>query len=356
MEKTTLSEPTISPLFITSIALTANATSDATSFRQHTDSVIARWRESGQIQTAYNGQGQRYKVHYQLVHGTDQICSIQLDPVQPGHSTFRLEYSPAQTNEKGRALLQQHLNALFLTEYGEVMRNAKLINLELAVDIAHVNFANLLVTEKRKRTSSVYGEYMDQGGQIERFHLGAPRSDGQMRIIDMANQQTKAEGKNAGALAMRVEATLIPRVTVPKPLADDANNKAERRKQDTAEAKAKLRSGIYLHELDRLRNPFERVQLFSLPAAAKLRDDYRWQIFLRCCERIGAQAALALLPDKKRQAYLKRFAQGAFHWWNPNKIWDGLRPAFDDLELFPESAFVKTRSQIGHSDLALPRK
>jgi hypothetical protein len=52
---------------------------------------------------------------------------------------------------------------------------------------------------------------------------------------------------------------------------------------------------------------------------------------------------LALLPDKKRCAYLRRFSQGAFHWWQPGKIWDGLRPAFDDLGLFPESAFTNAR-------------
>ena len=346
MKKILSSDPEISRLFIKYISLTSNTVGDAARFRQHADEVIAQWRERGQIQTALNGQGHRYKVNYQLIDGMQQICSIQLDPVQPNHSSFRLDYSPAQVSAKSRELLQQHLNALFLTDYGEVMRNAKIVAAELAVDITHVSFANLLIAEKRKRSSSVYGQFMDQGGNIDKIHLGAERSDGQIRIFDhtrVLDETGEKDSKAAGISRMRVEATLIPRVTalisaLPSPTPNTTNAT-----HGTAEGKSKLRSGIYLHELDLLKNPFDRVQLFSLSAADTLRKDYRWQIFLRCCERIGAQAALALLPDKKHCAYLKRFSQGAFHWWKPSKIWDGLRPALDDLGLFPESAFTNAR-------------
>jgi hypothetical protein len=343
MKKILSLEPEISPLFLNNISLTSNTVGDAARFRQHADEVIAQWRERGQIQMALNVQGHRYKVNYQLVNGTRQICSIQLDPVQPNHSAFRLDYSPAQVNAENRELLQQHLNALFLTDYGEVMRDARIVTLELAVDIKHVSFANLLIAEKRKRSSSVHGQFMDQGGNIEKIHLGAARSDGQIRIFDHSRVLDEAGKKDAKATAIlrtRVEATLIPiieaSISAPPSPAPNATNAAH----GTLEGKTKLRSGIYLRELELLRNPFDRVQLFSLSAADALRKDYRWQIFLRCCERIGAQAALALLPDKKRGAYLRRFSQGAFHWWQPSKIWDGLRPAFDDLGLFPESAFT----------------
>jgi hypothetical protein len=280
------------------------------------------------------------------VHGTEQLCSIQLDPVQPNHSSFRLDYSPVQVSAKSRELLQQHLNALFLTDYNEVMRNAKIGTLELAVDIMHVSFANLLIAEKRKRSSSVYGQFMNQGGNIEKIYLGAERSDGQIRIFDhiiVLDEAGEKDSKVARQLRTRVEATLIPRIKAPISALPSPTPNATNAAHGTAEGKTELRSGIYLRELDLLRNPFDRVQLFSLSAADALRKDYRWQIFLRCCERIGAQAALALLPDKKRCAYLKRLSQGAFHWWKPNKIWDGLRPAFNDLGLFPESAFTNVR-------------
>jgi hypothetical protein len=295
---------------------------------------------------ALNVQGHRYKVNYQLAHGTEPICSIQLDPVQPNHSAFRLDYSPAQVNAKNCELLQQHLNALFLTDYGEVMRTARIVALELAVDIKHVSFANLLIAEKRKRSSSVYGQFMDQGGNIGKIYLGADRSDGQIRIFDHTKTPDEAAddgSKAARQLQTRVEATLIPRIDTSKATPPNATPSATKSAHGTTEAKSKLRSGIYLHELHLLRNPFDRVQLFSLSAADALSKDYRWQIFLRCCERIGAQAALALLPDKKRNAYLKRLSQGAFHWWKPNTIWEGLRPAFDYLGLFPESAFTNAR-------------
>lgn len=346
MKKILSPEPEISPLFLNNISLTSNAMGDAARFRQHADNVIAQWRERGQIQTALNVQGHRYKVNYQLVHGTQQFCSIQIDPVQPNHSAFRLDYSPAQVSAKSRELLQQHLNALFLTDYGEVMRNARIGTVELAVDIKHVSFANLIVAEKRRRSSSVYGAFMDQGGNIEKIHLSAARSDGQIRIFDHTkalHEAAEQDSKATGILRTRVEAALIPRITTPISFPPSATPNATNATHGTVEGKTKLRSGIYLRELDLLRNPFDRVQLFSLSAVDALRKDYRWQIFLRCCERIGAQAALALLPDKKRCAYLRRMSQGAFHWWKPNKIWDGLRPAFDDLGLFPESAFTNTR-------------
>jgi len=346
MKKILSPEPAISPLFLKNISLTSNTVGDAARFRQHADAVIAQWRERGQIHTAQNVQGHRYKVSYQLVHGTQQICAIQLDPVQPNHSGFRLDYSPAHVSSQSRQLLQQHLNALFLTDYGEVMRNAKLVAVELAVDISNVSFANLVVAEKRKRSSSVYGQFMDQGGNIESLQLGAARSDGQIRIVDHTRVLDETGGKNAKAsdiLRMRVEATLIPRIDTSKATPPSATPSATKSAHGTTGAKSKLRSGVYLRELDLLRNPFDRVQLFSLSAADALRKDYRWQIFLRCCERIGAQAALALLPDKKRAVYLRRFSQGAFHWWEPSKIWEGLRAAFDDLGLFPESAFTNAR-------------
>ena len=234
MKKILLPDPEISPLFLKTISLTCNVVGDAAQFRQHADEVIAQWRERGQIQMALNVQGHRYKVNYQLVHGTEQICSIQLDPVQTNHSGFRLDYSPAQVNAKSRELLQQHLNALFLTNYGEVMRNARIVALELAVDIAHVSFANLLIAEKRKRSSSVYGQFMDQGGNIEKIHLGAERSDGQIRIFDYTgtlDETGEKDAKAAGILRTRVEATLIPRVKAlisspasPTPHATDATH------------------------------------------------------------------------------------------------------------------------------------
>ena len=187
---------------------------------------------------------------------------------------------------------------------------------------------------------------MDQGGNIEKIHLGAERSDGQIRIFDHTKALDEVGAKDSkatGILRTRVEATLIPRIKAPISALPSSTPNTTNATHGTAERKSKLRSGIYLHELDLLKNPFDRVQLFSVSAANTLRKDYRWQIFLRCCERIGAQAALALLPDKKRCAYLKRLSQGAFHWWKPNTIWDGLRPAFDDLGLFPESAFTNAR-------------
>ncbi len=218
MKKILSSEPEISPLFLKNISLTSNTVGNATLFRQHADDVIAQCRERGQIQMALNVQGHRYKVNYQLVHGAEQICTIQLDPVQPNHSAFRLEYSPAQVSSKGRELLQQHLNALFLTDYGEVMRNARIVAVELAVDITNVGFANLLMAEKRKRSSSVYGQFMGQGGNIEKIHLGAERSDGQIRIFDYTKALDEVGEKDAKAtriLRTRVEATLIPRIKAP---------------------------------------------------------------------------------------------------------------------------------------------
>src|ERR1019366_581068 len=128
------------------------------------------------------------------------------------HSSFRLDYSPAQVSAKHRALLQQHLNALFLTDYGEVMRNARIVALELAVDITNVSFANLLLAEKRRRSSSVYGQFMDQGGNIEKVHLGAARSDDQIRISDRTkalDETGEKDAKATGVLRTRVEATLI---------------------------------------------------------------------------------------------------------------------------------------------------
>src|ERR1035438_140699 len=258
MKKILLPEPAISPLFLEYISLTSNTVGDVTRFRQHADEVIAQWRERGQIQMALNVQGHRYKVSYQLVHGTEQICSIQLDPVQPNHSTFRLDYSPAHVSAKSRELLQQHLNALFLTDYGEVMRNAKIVTLELAVNITHVSFANLLIAEKRKRSSSVHGQFMDQGGNIEKIDLGAARSDGQIRIFDHTKAPDKTgekDSKATGISRTRVEATLIPRIeasiSAPPSPAPNATNAAH----DTLEGKTKLRSGIYLRELELLRNP-----------------------------------------------------------------------------------------------------
>lgn len=346
MKKILSPEPEIAPLFLNNICLTSNAVGDAARFRQHVDEVIAQWRERGQIQMALKVQGHRYQVNYQLLSGTRQICSIQLDPVQPNHSAFRLDYSPAQVSAKGRDLLRQHLNALFLTDYGEAMGSARIVTAELAVDITYVSFANLIVAEKRKRSSSVYGQFMDQGGNIEKIYLGAERSDGQIRIFDhtkVSDDVGKEGSKAAGILRTRAEATLIPRIKAPILTPPSPTSHTTNVARGTLEEKAKLRSGIYLRELDLLRNPFDRVQLFSLSAVDALRKDYRWQIFLRCCERIGAQAALALLPDKKRCAYLKRLSEGSFHWWKPSMIWDGLRPAFGELGLFPESAFANVR-------------
>src|ERR1019366_6508917 len=105
-----------------------------------------------------------------------------------------------------------------LTDYGEVMRNARIVALELAVDITNVSFANLLIAEKRKRSSSVYGQFMDQGGNIEKIHLGAERSDGQIRIFDHTTALDELGEKDAKAtdiLRTRVEATLIPRIEAP---------------------------------------------------------------------------------------------------------------------------------------------
>jgi hypothetical protein len=187
---------------------------------------------------------------------------------------------------------------------------------------------------------------MDQGGNIEKIYLGAQRSDGQIRIFDhtrMLDEKGEKDAKATGILRTRFEATLIPRIKAPISAPPSVTPTTKDAANSTPEGKTNLRSGIYLRELELLRNPFDRVQLFSLSAADALRKDYRWQIFLRCCERIGAQAALALLPDKKRSVYLGRLSQGAFHWWKPNTIWADLRPAFDDLGLFPESAFTNTR-------------
>src|SRR5579864_5516953 len=313
--------PEVSALFIDKISLTGNPVQEADAFRRHAADVIADWKKQNRVKEIPKRHGDRYKVKYMLVDGADELCLIQIDAVDSTHSMFRLEFNPAKLSDRGRKRLRQHLTDLFLADFDEVMAAVKITTMDSAVDISHVNFATLVVTENKKRKSGAWGKNLGGNGQIETFYLGSKRSDEQVKVYNK-KEQLKSTGRDPGQEITRVEVTQIPK---PK------DKKTGR-----------LGHGIHLTELHLLRNPFARIQLSSLPAARKYSDSDRWTMFLGCCESRGVQGALSGIGDDKlRRIYLKRVIRGAFSWWNPDAIWKGLPLALRNVGIFPESAFEK---------------
>src|SRR5258708_180006 len=313
--------PEVSPLFIDKISLTGNPAQDAIEFRGHADTVFAIWKTSGRAQEGFKKHGSRYKVAYTLLDGNKKLCLVQLDPVIPKHAMFRLAFNPKKLGTRGRRILHEHLTELFLADYDKVMAGVKITAMDVTVEVTYVEFSALMVTENWRRGSGVWGKTFDKDGRrTHTYYLGAPRSNEQVEVYDKKEEGIATTGRDPGQLITRVEVSLIPRIR---------------------NADGKYRSGIYLHELRTLPNAFARVQLSSLPAAEKYSNDYRWKLFLGCCEAKGVQGALGGLPDNKRSRYLKRVNKGGFGWWQPTAIWKGLQTALKTIGIFPDSAFEK---------------
>ena len=323
--------PDVSTLFIDKISFTCNPVIGRPAFVAHAKQVQQVFQERGQVKNAYNIQGFRYRSSYRLVNGGNQIALCQLDPVQEKVAAFRMEYNPANLATGDGKVLKEHLQGLFLDEYHAVMSHARITQIDVAVDIANVQMGELLVSERRRRKSAVWGKEFDRNGALETVYLGAPRSDEQIRVYNKEVQLRVSGGPDLGYRLTRVEAVLIPRVPVPLTVADKGDT--------TNPVQTRYQSGILLHQTGRLENPFARIQLASVSALEKLGAHYRGRLFLACCHHNGTQSALNILPDALRKRYVKRLLRAEFDWWQPETIWKSLDDALKSLGIFPDSAF-----------------
>jgi hypothetical protein len=329
-EMSKLLVPQLSDLLIDKISFTCNSIVDRPIFLAHAKHVQQAFHERGHVEKGYNVQGFRYRSNYRLMNGSHPIALCQYDPVQERNSGFRMEYNPAKLAMADKRLVKEYLQALFLDNYEAVMSAAKITQIDVAVDIANIEMGELLVSERRRRKSAVWGKDFDSNGVLETVYLGAERSDPQIRIYNKAAEMRVKGAPDIGYALTRVEASLIPRVPLLMAVAGNGTSGNQ--------TKARYQSGFCLHQVEQLENPFARINLISVRLAEELRKNYQWRLFLACCHHNGTQAALNLLPDDRRKRYIARLSKGAFNWWQPETIWKGLGDALKRLGIFPDSA------------------
>lgn len=133
---------------------------------------------------SYLGQ---YK--FNTLEGSEAVLLLQ--PRNRRHNYFKLEYSPNNFGEAGRAVLGEYLREILGDAYLEDILNAKLTRLDVAFDVRRLHLKDLLIVDLRGGKSSIIRGR--RGGDAESYYFPF-KGTNQLCVYDKLQEITDTQG------------------------------------------------------------------------------------------------------------------------------------------------------------------
>ncbi|MGA8146774.1 MAG: hypothetical protein WB870_04260 [Gallionellaceae bacterium] len=241
----------------------------------------------------------RTRMDYYPDKNKDKIADIEIGTTKSKHKYFRLGLYPSKFGpgdfEHFKLLLE-----LLLPEfnYPLLFKTARVSYIELAADSRSEMAHSFVPFRPRCNYSYIYKE---QDGSYGSTYLGSKLSALKFCIYD----------KHRQLLAKNL------------PAPHKTHTRIEVRLRHTGLSPSEL--------LEKMDNPFKKLEIADLQKARNASKDKVWQNFLDLCLEVGSAKALALHP-KKRKLYMSMLRVAASWWWKPNHIWLKLPQALSVIE------------------------
>lgn len=245
-----------------------------------------------------------YRGNYEFVTPKGSKAKLFLQPTKPRNNEFRLEYSPNNFGDDGRALLGDYLRDILGAGYLEDILNAKLTRLDVAFDVPRIRLKDLLIVDLRGSKSSIIRGIE---GEPESYYFPYD-STNQILVYDKLQETIEREGlSTAGHVRAR-------RVRF-----EYRYSKMKNYTLDTV--------------VGRMQSPYKHFDVRRfVPTEARVPNE-RQRIFFDACRLSGVDSVLNEIPDiATRQRLLtnyRAFPTPEF-WKRRTSIWGGLRNAIEN--------------------------
>jgi hypothetical protein len=294
-----------------------------------------RLREAQQCERAYP-RGGRYRLNIRIPLPGGDTAFAQFGALQPDRQNggIRVSLNPARCDRKDVEHLHRVMRRLTGSEYSELLGQALLNSLDIAVDVHGVRLSHTLVAYQYAQHKTVFGKRIDGQGLVEGYNFGSTTSDYMTVAYDKhqervhrAIQRLVSIGRTANE---SLKANAIKQLICTR----------DRTPYIRIEVRGKKLHGLPLSQLSTLANRFARFKFASLEGTETSLSPRAMQSFVSMCRDIGVKAALQTFkhdPDARRVNAFWRARQVS--WWQPETLWAQACDAVHATGIFPDAAF-----------------
>jgi hypothetical protein len=245
-----------------------------------------------------------YEGQFKFTLPDDTAATLLLQPINRRNNYMKLEYSPNNFGEAGRALLGEYLADILGASYIDDIRGARLSRLDVAFDVRRLPLKDLLIVDCRGGKSSII---RGREGEAESYYFPF-KGTNQLCVYDKLREQIDKHGspppghRRAHWVRFEYRYRRLNRYTL-----DDV--------------------------VGRLENPFDNfiVKQFGIIQTRASREGLR--MFFDGCRLAGLNSVLNEIPDAATRDSLA-LAYRAFpvpnFWLRRTSIWGGLRRAIEN--------------------------
>ena len=245
-----------------------------------------------------------YRGQYKFSTPEGSNAVLLLEPINRRNNYFKLEYSPNNFGEGGRALLGEYLREILGGTYLDDILSAKLTRLDVAFDVRRLRLKDLLIVDTRGGKSAII-----RGGQGEPESYYFPfKGTNQLCVYDKLQETIDKQGppppnhKQAQWVRFEYRYRRLSRYT----LGD---------------------------VVGRMENPFRNFEVKQFGAMAVHINTERLRMFFDGCRMAGVESVLEEIPDSATRDRLfsayRAFPTPAF-WQRRTSIWGGLPSAIEN--------------------------
>lgn len=292
----------IPTLFIDKVAITIPL--DGTRRREVSQAVedsSERWADYISLASLRN---RSYVGQFKFTLPDDTAATLLLQPTNRRNNFMKLEYSPNNFGEAGRALLGEYLADILGDTYIDDIRGARLSRLDVAFDVRRLPLKDLLIVDCRGGKSSII---RGREGEAESYYFPF-KGTNQLCVYDKLREQTDKHGspppghRRAQWIRFEYRYRRLTRYT----LGDVAG---------------------------RLENPFDNFIVRQFGATQVRVNPERLRMFFDGCRLAGESSVLDEIPDTATRDYLalayRTFPVPNF-WLRRTSIWGGLPRAIEN--------------------------
>jgi hypothetical protein len=246
-----------------------------------------------------------YRGNYEFITPEGSKAFLFLQATNPRNNQFRLEYSPNNFGEAGRALLGGYLREILGETYLDDVLGARLTRLDVAFDVRRVRLKDLLIVDLRGGKSSIIRG--KEGRDAESYYFPF-KGTNQLCVYDKLQEDIDNHGS-------------------PPP-------DYRRAQWIRFEYRYRRLSRYTLGDVvGRLVNPFRNFEVKQFGDTRVRINTERLRMFFDGCRTAGVDSMLEEIPDiairnRLRTAY-REFPVPTF-WQRRTSIWAGLRGAIEN--------------------------
>ncbi|MBF0186570.1 MAG: hypothetical protein HQL50_01445 [Magnetococcales bacterium] len=246
---------------------------------------------SEEVSAPWNHRGYRCLRSIQGKMNGDEFSTpieIACDPYRSSKAFLKLEWNHTSCDSRVISHILSKLKRILIDPIG-ILTRARILRIEIYIDIATVLLDNLRVYVKQKQAT---GLYSDRFGRVETIYPGSKNSKWGVTVYN------------------RRQCLLSKRKSVPP--------------HDVTRVEVIGRgTGLKYHELFSIRNPFDKVSIGEIGSDTSS-NDIHFLNFLDACRLRGPLSAMRRLKSmepKTEKLYRHRLRQSA-HWWVQNEsLW-----------------------------------